>query len=226
VEYRTILATVQSNLGNLLRLTNRLQEAEASFNDAIAIRKILAADPQASSASHSSLAATLGHLAELRSVQKQWRSASELFEEALRHDETALKVDPRNVRYRTRCADNRQGLAACRLQLADHAATADAMEHFVNLGLDPRNHPYVAACFLSRCALLAENDNNLGANQRHQRSESYANRAIELLRTALKNGYKDVESLRQNEDLAALRARKDFQDLLKQAETKVKPHKK
>jgi serine/threonine protein kinase len=225
VEYRTILATVQSNLGNLLVLTNRLQEAEACYNDAIAIRKVLVAAPQASSASHSSLAATLGHLAALRSIQKQYRSACELFEEALRHDETALKFDPPNVVYRTRCADNRQDLAACRLQLADHAAAADAMEQFVHLGLDPRNHSYVAACFLSRCALLAQNDSNLGPNQRQQKSEFYAKRALELLRTALKNGYKDVESLRTNEDVAALRTRPDFQALLAELEPKPKPDK-
>ena len=57
-----------------------------------------------------------------------------------------------------------------------------------------------------------------------KRQESYAARAVAMLRRAQATGYfKDsqrVQHLKQDDDLAVLRARDDFQNLLKELDSK------
>jgi serine/threonine protein kinase/tetratricopeptide (TPR) repeat protein len=226
LDYQSTLAVVQSNLGVFMRRTNRWPEAEAYYRDALAIRRRLAADVQATAASHNALANTLVNLAELHMAQKQFRTSCELLEEALPHHEVALRAAPRNPNFRAYYGNNRHNLASSLLQLGDYAGAAAAAEQLLQIGVDPAKTSYMAACFLSRCTTLAEKDSKLEADQRKQKAESYTQKAIAALRVALQNGYKDVEKLRKDEDLDALRARKDFQELVAQLEAKAKSREK
>jgi len=201
-----------------MRGTDRLQEAETYWNDALAIRKALAADPRATPGSHHSLAVTLSYLGELRQVQKQFRLSCDLLQQAVAHHEVALKAAPRSPTYRTYYRQTRYVLAGSLVKLGDHAAAATAARQFFEIGVDPANDSYAAACLLARCATLAEKDSKLLPKQREQESESYANRAIELLRTALKKGFANVGRLSKDQNLDALRSRKEFKELLVQLE--------
>ncbi len=48
--------------------------------------------------------------------------------------------------------------------------------------------------------------------------DQYLARAIELLRQAIGKGYKDIEHLKKDDDLKALRERDDFKKLLTELE--------
>jgi len=67
----------------------------------------------------------------------------------------------------------------------------------------------------------AVNDAGLAPAERKSLTEKYSARAVALLRHAVKAGYKDVEHLEKDSDLDPLRARSDFQQLLR--ETKPDP---
>ena len=70
---------------------------------------------------------------------------------------------------------------------------------------------YDAACVFALCAGFAKE-----ADQ----AERHAARAVALLKRAVARGFKDVAHLKKDADLAALRARNDFQNLLKELEKK------
>jgi serine/threonine protein kinase/tetratricopeptide (TPR) repeat protein len=216
VEYRSFLATVQSNFGSLMLATDRYPEAEAFWNDALAFRKALAADSRATPAQHHSLAVTLRYLGELRQVQKQYRLSCDLLQEAIAHHEIALKAAPRNPSYRDVYRQTLGLLAHSLVKAGDHAAAAAATARFLDIGVDPVNDPYEVACLLSQCASLAEKDAKLSPKERKQTSESYANRAIQLLGSALNNGFKGLSRFREDRALDPLRSRKEFKDLLAQ----------
>ena len=50
------------------------------------------------------------------------------------------------------------------------------------------------------------------------RREKYGDRAIELLRRAVRGGFLNLEVLQSDTDLDAIRGRADFQDLVKEVE--------
>jgi tetratricopeptide (TPR) repeat protein len=218
VQYQAQLATVQNTLGFLMRATNRIQEAETYWNGALTVRKALARASGATPRDHHSLAITLSYLGELRQAQKQFPASCELLQQALASEEAALKLAPRNPSYLAFYRQNRLLLAQTLVKLGDHAAVANATARFLEIGLNPADDSYEAACLLGQCAALAQHDAKVSREQRSQTSESYTKRAIELLRTAFKKGFKDVARLRQDPDLDALRSRRDFQELLTHVE--------
>jgi tetratricopeptide (TPR) repeat protein len=224
--YRWLLATLQSNRGKALRLTGHFPEAEACLNDALAMRRKLLTELGDSPALHNSLALTLSHLGDLRRVQQQYGAACDFLQEAAGHHEAALKAAPRTRSYRDTYRQNRVTLADSLMHLGDHAAAAVVAEQILQIGLDPSTDAYEAACILALCASVAEKDDRLTPEQSKQKVELYANQAMKLLREAIQKGFQDLDHLRRDSELAALRSRKDFTEFLAQLEAKEKLHKK
>ncbi len=102
----------------------------------------------------------------------------------------------------------RAAVLARRGQHADAAATADRLA-----ALEPGSagHFYDAACGYSLCA------GAVGAGNWALR-EKYAARAVELLRQAVRAGFKDVAHVKRDSDLEPLRQRRDFQKLVQELE--------
>ena len=71
---------------------------------------------------------------------------------------------------------------------------------------------YNLACIDSRLGVLAGSDPTGEAVR--ARGDAYADKAIAALRRAVAAGYHQVESLRKDPDLAPLRSRDDFQQIL------------
>ena len=84
------------------------------------------------------------------------------------------------------------------------------------------NDLYNAACFLSCCVPLAEQDDQLPEAQRKPLAQTYADRAMTILRQAVQNGYKDVDHLKKDTDLDPLRSCADFRKLIADLESKAK----
>ncbi len=106
-------------------------------------------------------------------------------------------------------------LAETLIHLRDHAEAARIAEHLSPIPL-PKNWSghLSAGWFLARCAALAEKDNALSSEQRQELAAGYADRAVSHLRRALQRGYNDFDYLKTDEELAIVRGRKDFQELL------------
>jgi hypothetical protein len=70
--------------------------------------------------------------------------------------------------------------------------------------------------------MLADQDAQLNEARRKELAQSYADRALALLRQAVARGYKDAAHMKQNPNLQPLRAREEFKTLLAELEDKAK----
>jgi serine/threonine protein kinase len=212
--YRLELAGIYNNQGNLLKDTGHPKDAEKSFQDALRIQKRLVADYPAVPDYQIELANTMAGLAELAYGRKDYSTAHQLLEQAQPHVKAALDANPRSPVYRAVFCAHRQLLAATQLDLGDHAAAAEAAADLARVAFEPVPDAYKAACFLSRCTALADQDAKLSEARRKQLVQSYPDQAMAALRQAVAKGYKDAAQMKKDKDLDPLRGRPDFQKLL------------
>jgi serine/threonine protein kinase/tetratricopeptide (TPR) repeat protein len=219
-DHRYMHAVVLSHLADLCMETGRQAEAEKYLGETLLIRKQLLADSPGSDRLQNAVAHILLGLADLRRHQKQLRASCELLQEALPYHQAALKINARNPAYRLDFTTNRQILAANLLDLGDYPAAAAAVNESLTAAPDARAVNYQATGFLARCAALAGQDQKLTAESRNRTVEDYARRAVERLREAVRAGFRDGKKIQTDGDLATLRSRADFQELLTEIQTR------
>ena len=115
--------------------------------------------------------------------------------------------------------EKKLGRAKTLLHLGQFAAAA-AIAQEVSAQHPAPNTAYTAACVYAICAEAAGKDDHLQPAERTQLEENYASDALRLLRDAIARGYHDVDQLKIDLDLAALRPREDFQQLMRDLEAK------
>jgi hypothetical protein len=93
-----------------------------------------------------------------------------------------------------------------------HAEAVAAAEEVLRPGNADAVTRYAAACVYARAAAQAAKE--AAPQSSSLRAEQYAGRAVELLRQAVQQGYKNLAHLQKDADLAGLRQRPDFQQLL------------
>jgi predicted Zn-dependent protease len=93
----------------------------------------------------------------------------------------------------------------------EHEEAATTLERLRQLDPSSPNTLYNAACHYSLCAAITAKD--AGSTEL---SKSYSDAAIELLGSAIQNGFDQLDLLRTDDDLNAIRNRVEFQQLLNQ----------
>ncbi len=219
--YRKELAHNLDHLGMTRFLARRLEEAEAAWRDALVLRRQLAADGPRDPEPQDALAATLIKIATAQNLRGEFADAVLLLEQARVHNQVARAARPEDRGYRLCYLNLLRTLAPSHLFLADHARLATTADELASCGYDPAHDRYVAACFLSNCATLAEKDARLAAAQREELAQGYAARSLELLRQAVALGFRDGAHLKKNPDFQPLRARKALQKGLAELEAKL-----
>jgi serine/threonine protein kinase len=213
-QYRGELAQGHMNLGVLLATTGRSQEAEEAYRDALALYRQLATDFPVLADYQNGLANTMVNLAVLLANDRHDpASARQLIDESLPHHEVALRAYPHHPIYRMTFRTNRQLRAELLVNSGDHVAGAAAVAQFLEAAVDPANDGYHAARYLALCVRLVQSNTQLSEDERRKLTEEYAERAMAALRRAAAAGRKDLAALKQNQDLAPLRSRADFQEL-------------
>jgi serine/threonine protein kinase/tetratricopeptide (TPR) repeat protein len=219
--YRRDLGQCYLALANTLNEINRPRDAELLYRDVQVFQRQLTADFPRVPDYQNDLAGTLVNLAGLHKQRGEFEAAVALLEEARPYHQTALNINPR-PHYRNFYRNNLWVMADCRLGQADHARLAAAADELARFAYDPPNDAYNAACYLSRCATLADKDAGLDADRRAELAQGYAGRALELLRLAVARGYKNAARMKQDPDLEPLRTRDEFKALVAELEEKRK----
>src|SRR5262249_36091063 len=80
-----------------------------------------------------------------------------------------------------------------------------------------------AAAVLVECGQAVARDARLSTSEQEARAKSYADRAMGLLREAIRRGYRDTKTLTTDSDFEPLRGRPDFQQLIRDLSTTVPP---
>ena len=191
--------------------------------EALALQKQLAADFPEIPDYRNALAMTLSNLAILELQSGQFTAGLALLDQGRPHLQAALKAGPKNPTYR-RCYRNSLLVAAeCHINLGDHAQVATTADVLARFAYDPAMDTYYAASYLCHCVKLADKDANLDKPEAKALTQSYADRAMKLLRQAVVvHGFRNVTSLKQDPNLAPLREREEFKKLLAELEKKSK----
>jgi serine/threonine protein kinase/Tfp pilus assembly protein PilF len=220
-EFRQDLANSHGNRGILLCDTGRLKEAERDYDQALSIHKQLVADFPNQPNLRNGLAATCVNLAFFYQKQGNWTAAKRLLLEGRPQHLAALKANPQNPTYRQFYINHLNVLTAVHAGLLEQQDAVRTAEVCRDLGWNPPDDAYNAACFLSRCIPVVAKHDKLSDQQRKAAAQFYADAAMKMLRTALSKGYKNVTKMKNETDLA-LRQHEDFRKLLAELEGKGK----
>jgi tetratricopeptide (TPR) repeat protein len=200
--YAVELAGTYTNLGRLMGDNGQLEESLPQLTKGIDILDAaLRQDRRLVKTRESLLAAYWYRAMTLDGLQR--------FPLALEDWNRAIELD--EGRYQNTLRLKR---ASNLLNMKDHArATADAQAVAESAKASVEDL-YNAACVYALSARFAAADMPL--------AESYASRAVLLLRQALAKGYKDLDHLKKDTDLDSLRTREDLKKLLKELESETK----
>ncbi len=222
-QYRQELGVSHQSLADLLQRASRLQEAEVALTDARAIREKLVVDFPNSSHYRFELASTLNALARLKLDARRFAEARALLEQAQPQFDAALKANPNGPGYRPKGRGHRALLAQVFAGTADYDSAMRTAEEIAKLGWEPAADIYNAACAFARCGLVVDSDQELSEADRRKHTAAFADRAVLALKDAIEKGFKDVDKLKKDKDLEALRSRDDFQKLITELESKIRP---
>jgi tetratricopeptide (TPR) repeat protein len=209
-ELALVLAGTACQRGHLLKNTGRAEAALAWYTEAIAaLEGLLRNDGQPAQAREF-----------LRNSFKGRGNAQFLVEryaEALADLDRALELDDGSGRLSLRL-DRGRTLA----RGGDHRAAGAEAESIARLGAAKGNTAYTLARIHALAAAAARRDDRLTAPEQDKQAERYAQAALAWLRGVSAAGWfrraGNLQALREDKDLDALRARDDFQRLLREAE--------
>ncbi len=191
-ELRHDLANALNGLGWTLWGAGRDAEAEATYQKALALVRQLADDLPRVADYRGLLGCVLHNLGSLRLKQDQPAEARQLAEQALRHQQTALAIDPTHHDHRENLRNHYWQLAEALARLGEHAGAAGAAEELPKVFPDGWEEYHRAAGYLARCAAAADEARDLPAGERRQLGKRYADRAGELFQEALRRTRKEA----------------------------------
>ncbi len=219
--YQRVLAGSHNHLGAVLQTNGRPHEAEQEYREALAVcEKVVTASPE-NTEYHSLYGMTLHNVAVLMEARGELAEVCRFAEQAIREQREAVRLNSKHPLYRQHLDSHLLMLAKTLLQLAQHARPAEMAAELVKDFPDRPERAYQALSLWARCAAVAENDAQLSTAKRQEVARSYADRAMALLRAIVPLGFQDVNLLKTDKYLDALRAREDFQKLLRELENEA-----
>jgi hypothetical protein len=200
----------------------RLPEAERDYDQALSIRRQLAADFPNQPDLQNDLATTCANLATLHQRPGDWATAKRLLLEGRPHLLAALKANPQHPTYRQVYRNHLMVLTAVHAGLLERDDAVRTAETCRDLGWNAPADAYNAACFLSLCVPVVAKHDKLDAAHSKEAAQFYGDAAMKFLRDAVSKGYKDVPHMTKDTDLDPLRQRDDFRKLVAELEGKGK----
>jgi serine/threonine-protein kinase len=212
----------RSDLGVAHQRVGNKEQAQAHLGKALQIYEELTSKHPTLHDFRSSLAHAHIALGELFRTAGQLPRARDSFAAALPITEGLVKEQPKVPRYRAQWISCRLNLAATRASLGDHArATSDTEAVLKEKDLTPINL-YDAVCVYALASAAVRKDEKRTETDRTMLAEEYAARAVVLLRQAVAKGYRDVNNIKTDSDVDALRSRPDFEKVLEELTVKPK----
>jgi tetratricopeptide (TPR) repeat protein/tRNA A-37 threonylcarbamoyl transferase component Bud32 len=147
--------------------------------------------------------------------------ASRYLHEAIRYQRAAVKGNSQKASFRLALCGHYLSLGDARVQLEDHAGTAQAIADLLEVA--PATWPDYprAAGLQARCIRLAQQDKKVADTRRPELVQRYGDQVVVLLQRALAQGYTDSNYLKKTADFEPLRSREDFKKLLSELDTRI-----
>jgi serine/threonine protein kinase/tetratricopeptide (TPR) repeat protein len=135
-----------------------------------------------------------------------------------RHNDALRDLDRLLELADAQTRNTRRSLRAATLaRMGDHGAAVNEADAVAAMGSLSAESMYHLACTYAACAAAVRQDPQISTAEQRQRADKYEVRAVDLLSKARAAGFfretARIEEMRQDEDLAPLRRRRDFQEL-------------
>jgi eukaryotic-like serine/threonine-protein kinase len=213
--FRNGLAMSYNNLADLLTTTHRLAEAEAGFRNALAIWQKLHDEHPVVTSYRGNLAAAGVNLADVELALGHHVAARSEADRAVALLESLLEQEPRSSFYRGVLGGALVRRGQARRASGDSASAASDWRRMVVTfeAMPPRSSQMA---FLEGCghAMLADVAGRAGSGVSAAEGPIEAERAIGILRQAVRTGFRDPDAYRSESALAPLRERDDFRLLM------------
>ncbi len=217
-EFIAELARSRRRLGDVYKHTKRYDKAQVEYKKALHLAEKLLREFPATDSDRKWLAIQWPRERLVRVLvwNRRYNEAKALSDAALADCQRKLKVMPESKTYQRGLAMHlvpRTLLLAALGRQSEALATA---ERLAALKYDPKEAAAWAAKGLSLAVRGVAENESLDEAVRRQSAETFAQRAIAMLRLAIQRGYRNVEELRTDPDFDPIRKRKDFQEIVKQ----------
>jgi tetratricopeptide (TPR) repeat protein len=161
----------------------------------------------------------LGQVLEMLARASQPEQAVELLEQAAAQQRQARRGEPADPEYTRRLAVHLSELSAALRGVKKPAEAAAVALERAQLFPGNARERYRTAVSLAQCMTLVGDGQPLSVEQKAERTH-FGDLALAELRAAVQAGFRDVERMREDEDLEPLRGRADFQALVRGLEAK------
>ncbi len=212
--YRKMLAVADNTLAGLLRDAGRPADADAALADAGREFEALIARAPTEVDLKRYLGQTLADRADLCLARKDAAAARPFLERAIALQREALKPNDKDPDVRLALHEHLGRLAAAALDLGDYDGAARLAAELALFAPDATEGRLDAARLLARCATSVGADAKLPADRRKALADAYAARAVGFLRAPRAPGSTLLAHLETDADLAPLRSRDDFKQLV------------
>ena len=214
VAHRRNLALTDINLGTLQGRLLRVEEAQVSFRDARdVLEELLRSDPKDLEARYALGVAHAG-LGDVLEQAGKDRDALAAYREATAQQRQVLSQADRRDSARGCLKETLWKLVAMHCRQGEPIEAIAAAQELEDLGsTDPRELYELARAWALCIPFYTESDAGLSGEE-HEPSPTFADRAIEALRLAIRNGFRDIGRLRRDPDMDSLRSNLEFQLLM------------
>jgi eukaryotic-like serine/threonine-protein kinase len=220
--FRSKLAQMCDSFGNFLRIRKALDEAETVYRKELALQSRLAAEqPQVVDYrfGHGQVLHNLGDLLRERGHPQE---GLPLEREAVRQLEGLYRSNVKNPHYRPAFSYAYWTLVSILIDLKDHRGAAQAVAEYLRIEPNGFEESFESVGFLCICAQLGRDDPAVPATDREALARTYADRAMDALRTAVRNGFRDAKLLQTAATYEPLRSRDDFRRLVREIQAMPK----
>jgi eukaryotic-like serine/threonine-protein kinase len=214
IQLQTQLASSLLVLGRVLSKSTRFPESEAVMLESRSIRQRLAAENPADLGLQGELADCSIDLGGVWISKGDFTKAEKFLSEAMEIIQDGLSSDSDDKRLRAKHARAQFFIIqihAGKLNEAEALAEATKLR---DLGWDPPENAFFAACGLARSVNVVNTHSLLNEQEREATALRYSNLAMEYLTDAVNKGLTSRSRLESDSDLDSLRGRDDFKKLL------------
>jgi serine/threonine-protein kinase len=218
-QYQGLLASVEGTLAFRLRAARRFDEALGLYQKAAKTYELLVARNPAVVGYHSSQAWVYSHTGGTLTESGRPTEGLPWIQKARAIRERLVSEHPKEPWYKLSLASTYLDLGRMPPQVLPAAEALDYLRRGEKLYTSVPStlvvDRYDLACIRARMfPLIGHGEPRLSPSQQAERNR-YEALAMETLRECIAAGYKDFENMRRDGDLDALRARTDFQQLIR-----------
>jgi tetratricopeptide (TPR) repeat protein len=215
-ELRAPTATVWRNLARAYRRKRNLAAARDAYRPAQAVLAQLTLDFPGIPLYHSELAETLQGLYLALDESDLETEGPRVLGEAVRHGREAHRLDDRSPVYRHKLCGYLFSWGGLQVDLGNHRTAFAAAVEMAEAGSEGPDF-FLAARLVANCIPLAEADRALAPDRRRELVETYAARAVAILREPVRTGKIGWKIVKAEPAFARLGAREEFRKLLAEA---------